>query len=104
MISKRLHSPLKAGLWLLAIVALLALLIWGLNAVSQGSRSAGLAAAQDALRRCVMQCYAIEGVYPPNVDYLREHYGLSINESAYLIHYRVTGANLLPEMAVLPRE
>ena len=104
MKSNRLRPWCKAIVWLLAALAALAALLWGLRAISRGSSAAGLAAAQNALRRSVMQCYAIEGFYPPDVGYLKEHYGLSINESAYLIHYRVIGANLLPEMTVLPRQ
>ena len=46
-------------------------------------------------RRC-----AIEGRYPSGVAYLKENYGLVVDEEKYVIHYQNMGDNLLPEIAV----
>ena len=96
--------PLIKGAAVVVIVLMvLVFLVQGLSAVSDTTGALGLSAAQQALEHSVMQCYAIEGSYPPDVAYLKKNYALSINEDLYLIHYRPISANLLPEMRVLPR-
>ncbi len=62
-----------------------------------------LKVAQEAVVRAVVSCYAIEGVYPPNVQYLKDHYGLSIDETAYFVHYETYGSNLMPKIQVFSR-
>ena len=42
---------------------------------------------QNALTRMITECYAMEGSYPPDVDYLVEHYGLTYDEDEYWIDY-----------------
>ena len=56
---------------------------------------------ENALRRSIVQCYAIEGVYPPNDRYLEEHYGLVYDKSRFYIDYQSIGSNLYPDVTVL---
>ena len=56
---------------------------------------------EDALRRASVACYAAEGIYPPNLDYLREHYGIQIDETRYMVVYDVFASNLMPDITVL---
>ena len=58
---------------------------------------------ETALRRGVAACYATEGFYPPDLSYLREHYGLQIDESRYRVFYEVFAPNIMPEITVLER-
>lgn len=44
---------------------------------------------------------AAEGAYPPDVDYLKEHYGLQIDERRYTIRYMAFAENLMPDITVL---
>ncbi|MBO2515888.1 MAG: hypothetical protein CW338_01240 [Clostridiales bacterium] len=56
---------------------------------------------EEALRKAVLTCYAIEGQYPPSIDYLRVNYGLSYNEDKYVVEYDNHGmANYFPEYTV----
>lgn len=55
---------------------------------------------KDAVTRSAVQCYAIEGFYPPNINYLVEDYGLSVNEEKYVIYYSVFASNIMPEIEV----
>lgn len=48
-----------------------------------------------------MACYAIDGVYPPDLEYLKEHYGIQIDEDRYTVHYIPIAENLMPEITVL---
>ena len=56
---------------------------------------------EQAVRRSAVACYAAEGSYPPDLDHLREHYGLQVNEKRYLVDYTVFAENLMPEITVL---
>ena len=56
----------------------------------------------DALRRAIVTCYAVEGKYPPNLDYIYENYGVRIDESRYVVFYDVIAANVMPSVDVIP--
>ena len=45
--------------------------------------------------------YAAEGVYPPDLAYLEEHYGVQIDEERFTVSYVVFGSNLMPDITVL---
>lgn len=41
----------------------------------------------DAIRRASVQCYSIEGRYPPSVEYLEDNYGIVIDRERYNVFY-----------------
>jgi len=88
------------ALFLIVVIAV----VIGVQNVSGSSKSESLRTMEEAVRRSMVQCYAIEGRYPPSIDYLREHYGLSIDTEKYVYHYQMMGANLLPQIRVFHRE
>ncbi len=101
---RTLPGWLRSVLW--AILGL-AVLIWfftALTNVGTGQGEAGRQQLENAIRRGAVVCYAAEGMYPPNIDYLRQHYGLQIDESRYDVHYEIFAENLMPEITVLVRE
>ncbi len=57
-------------------------------------------AIETAVTKAAVQCYAIEGSYPPDIDYLAEHYGLVVNKDAYFYHYEIVASNIIPIIAV----
>lgn len=61
-----------------------------------------LTTLRDAVQRCSVQCYAIEGRYPPSVEYLEEHYGLSIDHDRYHVFYSGWASNIMPDITVIP--
>lgn len=79
------------------------LFLLGLTRLEQGHRAADLQNLENALRRTAVACYAMEGAYPPDVDYMRRHYGLQYDESQFFVDYEVTASNLMPEITVLER-
>lgn len=60
-------------------------------------------AIETVLLQAAVQCYALEGSYPSGLDYLKEHYGILLDESQYYYFYDVQGANLVPKIAVIKR-
>jgi len=58
---------------------------------------------QAILDACV-QCYALEGSYPPSLEYLEEHYGLILDRERYFFYYEVFASNVLPTVEVYKKE
>ena len=58
---------------------------------------------RSAVRDAAVTCYAVEGMYPDSVDYLREHYQLSYDESRYFVTYEAFASNRIPDIYVTER-
>lgn len=58
---------------------------------------------QAILDACI-QCYALEGGYPPSLDYLEEHYGLILDRDRYYFFYEVFASNVMPMVEVYKKE
>ena len=87
---------------LLAGILILLLFLRGVQSVSDTTVAKQQESLETALSRSIAQCYAVEGMYPPSLSYLKEHYGLTYDENKFLIDYQSIGANLMPEVVVLP--
>ncbi len=87
---------------LLTGILILLLFLQGVQSVSATTAAKQQESLETALFRSIAQCYAVEGMYPPSLRYLREHYGLTYDESKFLVDYQSVGANLMPEVVVLP--
>ena len=99
------HFAFARGLLsLMASLILFILFLSCLSRVADGQQTAGRQNLEQAVRRSTVACYAAEGVYPPSLDYLVEHYGLQVDRDRYVVHYQVIGENLMPEITVLERE
>ena len=59
---------------------------------------------EKALNRSISQCYALEGMYPPSLDYLIDNYGLTYDSEHYFIDYRFIGSNLRPDVTIIERK
>ena len=88
------------------ILAVPVLLLWffaAMKGVEAGSSEQGRQQLETALRRSAVACYASEGIYPPNVEYLKKHYGVQIDESRYTVFYEIFAENLMPDITVLEK-
>lgn len=95
-IGKMLALPVAAA----AVVLFFAL---ALESLDRGRSQEGQAQLEQALRKGCVACYAVEGAYPQDLDYLKEHYGIQVDEERYIVHYEVYGENLMPYITVLER-
>ena len=100
---KKQTRKLNIPLFLLPLLAVAGLLVFlaSLSNLEQGRSEEDKRQLEDALRRASVACYAAEGIYPPNLDYLREHYGIQIDETRYMVVYDVFASNLMPDITVL---
>ena len=94
--------PVLRGL-LLPVIAAAALLcfVTALNSLDSGRAEEDQRQLEETLRRGCVACYATEGIYPPDLEYLKEHYGLQVDEERYTVHYSAIAENLMPDITVL---
>lgn len=90
--------------WLLAAAGA-ALILWvlftGVSNLESGHTDEGRQQLEDTIRRATVTCYATEGVYPPTIEYLEEHYGVQIDTDHYTVFYDTFAENLMPDITVL---
>lgn len=93
--------------YLLSILLFLAVLfffLFGVRAMESKSEEESLASLRNAIQRACVQCYAIEGRYPPSVEYLEENYGVRIDRDRYNVFYNGFASNVMPEIVINPIE
>ncbi len=101
---KEIDIRLISAMLLTLLIALLA--IWLLSsAVSFQGRTEEKRVRDiaDVIRKAAVQCYALEGSYPPDVYYLADHYGVLLDEDLYIYYYEIFGSNIMPEIDVFSR-
>ena len=90
-------------LWLLTVLLLAAALLLifrdGGKSLDEGSADA----IRDAVQRSALQCYAVEGAYPPDLSYLEDNYGLQVNHEDFYVTYDAFASNLPPAIRVTKR-
>lgn len=98
---KRLWPLILGG----AAAALLAALVWwqSAGASRQDIEAEAAQAVRSAIWQSAIQCYVVEGVYPPTLEHLEENYGLQINREDFYVVYDVFASNLPPDVTVLPK-
>lgn len=100
---KHLYTGLRElSLPILFFAALVMMLASGLNSITKTTQAERLKSAEQSLRRAVVQCYALEGQYPKDLDYMEKNYGLVLDREQYVYHYQGIGANLIPQISVFP--
>ena len=88
---------------ILLTICLAVFVLIGATNLQQGQQKEDQRQLEKALQRTAVACYAVEGVYPPDVAYMREHYGLTYDESRYVVHYELIASNIMPAIDVMVR-
>lgn len=58
---------------------------------------------EEAIHKACITCYAVEGIYPPTVEYLEEHYGVQIDREKYAVYYEAFASNIMPEITIVEK-
>ncbi len=92
-------SPLILGIAIILAVALL----FGamLRNLESGGSEEQRSQLEESIRRSAVACYASEGFYPPDIEYIETHYGLRPDYERYAVFYEVHAENLMPEITVV---
>jgi len=74
----------------------------GLRQAETSSNDEGLRILEDSIHRAVVMNYAIEGRYPESIEYIETRFGIYIDRTRFIVHYRIFASNILPEITVIP--
>ena len=94
------RKDIGAIAFFLALIAAFVLLVNGIT-VKGGNQEISM--VRDAVKNAALTCYAVEGMYPADLQYLRDHYQLSYNEERYIVYYEAFASNLMPSIRVAER-
>ena len=95
----------KHPLRLLLAIACFVLILLGIFYSQKGNTDRdmdeeSLLSVKSAIQRSALQCYVVEGVYPPDLAYLQDNYGLQVNTDDFYIVYDAFAENLPPDVLV----
>jgi hypothetical protein len=94
-------------LGLLVMVAFLTTLVLSLMGVlgnfSSGSSDRQVERTSELIDKAMFQCYALEGSYPPDLDYLADNYGVVLYADKFFYYYETIGSNIKPIVYITPR-
>ena len=88
---------------ILLFVAVIAGFILLVDSISNKNSGREMDIVRDAVKNAALTCYAVEGVYPDDLAYLRDHYNLAYNEDRYIVYYDPLASNLMPSIKVVER-
>ena len=91
-----LAGALAVGILMLAAVLLI-------GSIDERMQTQELETLKEQVRRAAVSCYASEGRYPLELDYLEENYGLIYDHTRYSILYDAFASNVMPDIEVAVR-
>ncbi|MGN0429268.1 MAG: hypothetical protein ACI4E2_04315 [Acetatifactor sp.] len=94
------RSTLSLGLF----GVILLIFLYGVSSISGSSLMNGRDILEQAIRRDIVHCYANEGMYPPSLAYLENHYGLTYDREKYIVQYENIGSNIMPTVTIIERK
>lgn len=101
----RTGNPVK--MYIVSTVLFTLTIVWFLVSVGNADKAARekqCSSVEDEIMNGAVLCYSIEGEYPPNLSYLEENYGITVNSDKYIVGYDYFGANIRPTITVVERE
>ncbi len=93
-------KDIASGVLFIALIVAFVLMINSMT-VSGGEKELKL--VRDAVKNAALTCYAVEGMYPDDLQYLRDNYQLAYNEERYIVSYDAFASNLMPSISVQER-
>ena len=88
----------------LLILSFFLFFFYGIRTVDHTTSEEQAKSLEQAIRRSVAQCYAVEGTYPPSLDYLKEHYGIFYDSELFYVDYTSIGSNIMPDITIIPMQ
>lgn len=94
----------KLRLSYIVFVAVLAFFYFAVGNISSSTIDKQEESLKNALQKDLVHCYAVEGYYPPSLEYICEHYGLSYNTDIFYVDYQPIASNIMPSITVIRKE
>ena len=90
--------------FMIVFLTVLFFVLTGFQEARIASDAEGLRIAENSIRRAVINSFATEGKFPPSFEYLKENYGINIDENKFVVHYHIFASNIMPDIVVLQIE
>ncbi len=87
---------------IIVFIAIVIIAVFAVNIIAGKSETGFEKSVTDSVRKTVIACYALEGAYPPDIQYLKDHYGLIVDEEKYIVFYNAFAENVMPDIKVIP--
>lgn len=100
---KGLNLLKEYGLAICLFFAVAGFVFFGLLQAKTAQHEESLRIARESIMRGAVSCYALEGAYPPNYAYLKENYGIYVDEEKYTVFYDIFASNLMPDVTVIEK-
>lgn len=82
------------------IAIVLLLLISEVADYDETNSSLNKTSVQETVEKYAIQCYASEGSYPPDLNYLVDNYGLILDEERFIYEYDIFASNIMPDIII----
>lgn len=80
------------------------LLSAGFYSISKNNISQQKESLEKALKRGILQCYALEGRYPDTLHHLLDNYGIVYNQNLFEVKYEAIASNIMPNVTVIEKK
>lgn len=104
-IPKKKKNPYISLLVSVALLAAVVLIFsYALNTLSKRNVFEQKNSLESFMRRSIVECYSVEGAYPPSLSHLEENYSLRYNKNYFFVDYQPIGENIMPEFTIIIKE
>ena len=88
-------------LMVLLFVLVLTFVYGQASGISKEVKENDVKVLEDACNNAIITCYAVEGVYPKDIDYIVENYGVVYDKEKFFIIYENEIINARPRVEVV---
>lgn len=92
----------KYMMTLLSLIVIVGFIV-GMQRMNAASKKQAYHALDQAVARAINECYANEGQYPENKDYLEKHYHLVYDHDMFTIEYVAYASNIRPTYTIIEK-
>lgn len=101
---KKLISLPRLRLIYILCPLVILIFILGINSISETTVTKQKESLETAINRNIIHCYAVEGFYPPSLEYMEENYGLTYDKDLFFVDYQPIGSNIRPDVTILVKQ
>lgn len=87
-----------------AVIVMISFFLSAISTIDKDKALEDKRQLEKAIANAAVSCYAIEGAYPPSIDYLVDNYNVQINTKRFTVKYELFASNLMPDITVLEND
>lgn len=91
----------KLSLFLISMCIFLGGIILLSNSINTKAKATEKENLENAINRAVTNYYAVNGVYPMDIEILKDKYGINYSDIDYKINYVLFASNIYPDITIV---